>query len=391
MGSASDAPRPGFDHWVSFKAQGSYLPNEDGLNVNGKKVPQKGYITDELTDYALDWLKNRSTDKPFMLYFSHKAVHSHHEVLAVDENGDPTVFSAGIIPAERHKGCYKDKPFIPPKSMPDTPEQRENKPMWATNQRNSWHGIDFPWHNDMDISDYYRQYMETLRSVDDSIGRVLDFLRENNLLDSTLVIYMGDNGFLLGEHGLIDKRHAYEASMRVPMLIHCPDLIPEGTELKQIIANIDIAPTLLDAAGLEAPDYMDGQSFLPLLRGEKIKWRDYLLYEYYWERNYPQTPTVHALRGDRFKYIHYYGLWDTDELYDLENDPDELINLIDDKRYHNLIKEMNKRLFDILEETGGMQIPLKRDSGIQRNLRRIGGAKQAEFQKRYFRKHNGLE
>jgi N-acetylglucosamine-6-sulfatase len=391
MGSASDEPRPGFDHWISFKGQGSYWPNEDGLNVNGKKVAQKGYITDELTDYAIDWLNNRSSDKPFMMYLSHKAVHSHHEVLKEDENGIPQIYSAEIIPAERHKGNYKDKPFILPQSMVDTAESRKNKPMWVTNQRNSWHGMDFPWHNEMNMGDYYRQYMESLRSVDDSIGRVLEFLRNKKMLESTLVIYMGDNGFLFGEHGLIDKRNAYEASMRVPMLVHCPDLIPKGIKVNQVIANIDIAPTLLDVAGLETPKYMDGQSFLPLLRGEKIEWRDYLLYEYYWERNYPHTPTVHALRGDRFKYIHYYGLWDTDELYDMHNDPDEMKNLIDDPQYNAVVDEMNKRLFDILEETGGMQIPLRRDSGHQRNLRKTSGSKQAKFQEKYLRKHNGIE
>jgi N-acetylglucosamine-6-sulfatase len=201
---------------------------------------------------------------------------------------------------------------------------------------------------------------------------------------------MGDNGFLFGEHGLIDKRHAYEASMRVPMLIHCPDLIPKGTEMNQVVANIDIAPTLLEVAGLEALDEMDGKSFLHLLQGKQIKWRDYLLYEYYWERNYPHTPTVHALRGDRYKYIHYYGLWDTDELYDMHNDPDEMNNLIDEPKFYPVVKEMSKRLFDILEETGGMQIPLQRDSGHQRNLRKISGSTEAKFQEKYMRKHNGI-
>jgi len=391
MGGASDKPRPGFEHWVSFKAQGSYWPNEDGLNVNGKKVPQKGYITDEMTEYALQWLEERSSDKPFMLCLSHKAVHSHNEVLAVDEDGTPEVFSAEILPAERHIGRYKDKPFVAPKSMDDTEETRNNKPMWVANQRNSWHGMDFPWHNDMSMEDYYRQYMETLLAVDEGIGEVLELLRKKEMLDSTLIVYMGDNGFLFGEHGLIDKRHAYEASMRVPMLIHCPELIPKGVELNEVVANIDLAPTFLEVAGLVAPDNMDGKSFLPLLRGEEIEWRDYLLYEYFWERNYPHTPTVHALRGQRFKYIHYYGLWDTDELYDIESDPDEMVNLINAPEHKEVVKEMNSRLFDILEETGGMQIPLQRDSGHQRNLRRISGSEQGQFQKKYLRNKNGID
>jgi N-acetylglucosamine-6-sulfatase len=162
-------------------------------------------------------------------------------------------------------------------------------------------------------------------------------------------------------------------------------------ELDKVIANIDIAPTLLDVAGFEAPEYMDGKSFLPLLEKKEIKWRDYFLYEYYWERNYPQTPTVHALRGDQYKYIHYYGLWDTDELYDIKNDPDEMINLVNDPSHKETVKEMNKKLFDILEETGGMQIPLQRDSGHQRNFRKISGSSQGVFPDILCRKRSGME
>lgn len=391
MGHGDDSPREGFDHWVSFNGQGSYWPEENGLNVNGAKVEQKKYITDELTDYATDFLNNRNADQPYMMYLSHKAVHSHHEVLAENEHGDPTVFSAEILPPERYKGTYKDKPFVEPPSYKDTPESRKNKPMWVTNQRNSWHGLDFPWHNDMSMEDYYRGYMETLRAVDESIGTVINLLKEKGELESTLVIYMGDNGFMFGEHGLIDKRHAYEPSMKVPMLVHCPELIPAGTKMDQVISNIDIGPTLLDIAGLEAPANMDGKSFLPLMEGKKTEWRDYLLYEYYWERNYPHTPTVHALRSDRYKYIHYYGLWDTDELYDMQNDPDEMVNLVDSPEHHAIVTEMNTRMFDILEETGGMNIPLMRDSGHQRNLRRNSGAKQGQFQEKYMRNKSGLE
>ena len=207
MGGASDAPQPGFDRWVSFRGQGTYLPDKNGLNVDGKAVPQRGYITDELTDYALDWLKQRRADRPFFLYLSHKAVHS------------------DFTPADRHKGRYTDKPFTAPKTMADTPENYAGKPMWVRNQRNSFHGVDFPYHSALDIADYYRRYAETLLAVDDSVGRVMALLRDRGLLDSTIVMFMGDNGFAFGEHGLIDKRTAYEASMRVPLLMSgggCP-------------------------------------------------------------------------------------------------------------------------------------------------------------------------
>ena len=297
MGAESDAPQPGFDRWVSFRGQGTYLPSKNGLNVDGRPVPQRGYITDELTDYAMDWLKGRKNDRPFFLYLSHKAVH-----------GD-------FVPAERHKGRYAEKPFAPPPTMAETPANYEDKPMWVRNQRNSWHGVDFPYHSDRNIAEYYRQYTETLLAVDDSVGRIVSFLRETGLLESTIVIFMGDNGFAFGEHGLIDKRTAYEESMRVPLLMSGGGL-PAGRSVEEVVANIDIAPTVLEAAGLTPPP-MDGRSFLPLARGERIQWRETLLYEYYWERNFPQTPAMHAVRGAQYKYIRYYGIWDTDELSDL--------------------------------------------------------------------------
>ena len=186
---------------------------------------------------------------------------------------------------------------------------------------------DYPYNTKLDIAEYFERYAETLRGVDDSVGRVLEYLGSEHLLDSTLVIYMGDNGFAFGEHGMIDKRTAYEESMRVPMLMQCPELFPGGRSVEQLVANLDVAPTLLAAAGLEPPAYMQGASMLPLAQGQSVPWRKELLYEYYWERNYPQTPTVFALRGDQYKFIRYYGVWDIDELFDLRADPLEMNNL----------------------------------------------------------------
>lgn len=351
MGGVDDSPQAGFDQWVSFKGQGTYSPGANGLNVNGIKVPQKGYITDELTDYALDWASGLPTEQPFFLYLSHKAVHANFE------------------PAPRHKGKYKDKPFRAPLTMAAAGEPARNRPMWVQNQRNSWHGVDYPYHSSLSLEDNYRQYAETLCAVDDSVGRVLDFLRRRGQLDSTLILYMGDNGFAFGEHGLIDKRTAYEESMRVPLLARCPELFPGGRTVPHVVANLDIMPTVLDAAGVPSPSALDGASFLPLLRGQEAPWRKELLYEYYWERNFPQTPTIHALRGDRYKYIHCHGIWDIDELYDLQTDPLETNNLIFSVEHQPVIREMNQRLFTILRDTGGLQIPLYPDSDGQSNLR----------------------
>jgi|SRR5579883_830366 len=361
MGNVGDEPQAGFDKWVSFKGQGTYLPSKDGLNVDGKHVPQKGYITDELTDYALDWLRTVPKEQPYFLYLSHKAVHS------------------DFVPAERHKGRYANAKFVPPPTMAETGDMARHRPMWVQNQRNSWHGVDYPYHSDLSIAEYYQRYAETLLAVDESAGRVLDELRKRGQLDDTLVIYMGDNGFAFGEHGLIDKRTAYEESMRVPMLARCPALFKGGQTLKEVVANIDIMPTVLAAAGVPMPAGRPGRNFLPLLQGQKVPWRTEFLYEYYWERNFPQTPTLHALRGDRYKYIRYQGIWDLDELYDLQEDPLETNNLINDPKHQQIVKQMNARLFDILEQTNGMNMPLARDKGARMDLRNPNGPKAAQF------------
>ena len=363
MGDVGDDPQPGFDHWISFKGQGSYLPEENGLNINGKRVPQKGYITDELTEYALDWIKERPKDKPWLCYLSHKAVHSE------------------FIPAERHAGKYEKETFRYPASMAKYGPTAQGRPRWVQDQRNSWHGVDYAYHSHLDIASYYKRYMETLLAVDEGIEKIMAELKARGELDDTLILYLGDNGFMFGEHGLIDKRTAYEESMRIPMLARCPALFGSGRDRKveQVVANIDIAPTLLAAAGLEAPAHMEGKDMLPLVRGEPVPWRTELLYEYYWERNFPQTPTVHALRGDRYKYVHFHGIWDIDELYDIQSDPAETNNLLAAPGHEDLVQRMSAKLFDLLERTRGMQIPLARDAGQRNALRDPKGPANAPF------------
>ena len=373
MGGVSDEPQPGFNRWVSFLGQGSYLPEKNGLNVDGKKVPQKGYITDELTDYALDWLKQRRKGEPYFMYLSHKAVHSE------------------FIPAERHKGLYAKDKFVPPPTMAESGEMARHRPRWVSDQRNSWHGVDFPYHSDLNIGEYYERYAETLMGVDESVGRVLAALKERGELDSTLVIYMGDNGFAFGEHGLIDKRTAYEESMRVPMLARCPELFSGGRVIERTVAGLDIMPTVLAAAGLEAPAGLDGGNFLPLAQGKQAPWRDGLLYEYYWERNFPQTPTIHALRKEQYKYIHYHGIWDIDELYDIKEDPHETNNLIFSPQHQSMIRAMNKEMFDLLQKSDGMQIQLYPDAGGQMKLRRKAGSKVADFPPELMREKNAKQ
>jgi N-acetylglucosamine-6-sulfatase len=368
MGTEGDDPQRGFDHWVSFKGQGHYLPHADGLNVNGRHVPQRGYITDELTDYALDWLRQRPKDRPWMMHLAHKAVHSE------------------FIPAERHRGRYDHETFRPPATMAKDGPHAQGHPRWVQDQRNSWHGVDFPYQGTLDIGTYYKRYMETLLAVDEGLARIMDLLAERGELDDTLILYLGDNGFMFGEHGLIDKRTAYEESMRIPMLVRCPALFSGGRVIDQVVANIDIAPTLLAVAGLAAPAHMEGANALPLLRGESAPWRSEFLYEYYWERNFPQTPTVHALREDRYKYVHFHGIWDIDELYDLHTDPQESDNLLARPGHEDLAARMSERLFAILDRTDGMQIPLARDAGERNVLRSAqAGAGAAPFPPSFIR------
>lgn len=354
MGSASDGPRPGFDHWVSFKGQGTYFPTDgltpqevaagrtQTLNVDGKVTPQRGYITDELTDYQLDWLEHgRDKSRPFFIYMSHKAVHSDAK------------------PAPRHADQYKDLDIQMPASMANTAENNRGKPMWVQNQRNSWHGADFAYHSRRDLKAYFRDYYRTLSAVDDSVGRTLAYLRKNNLEKDTLVVFMSDNGFLMGEHGLIDKRNAYEPSVRVPMVAYAPGLLPKGAVNETRIRNLDIAPTFLDIAGVKAPPQFEGRSVLPVATGAVTAkdWpEDDFVYEYYWEWGYPQTPTTFAIERGRIKYIQYHGVWDLEELYDLAKDPDEMRNLIDDPAYLTTKIALRASLFDKLANDKGEHV-----------------------------------
>lgn len=352
MGSHNDDPRPGFDHWVSFQGQGQYLPTGNTLNVDGKDLPQKGYITTELTDYATDWLETqRDSDQPFFLYLSHKAVH------------------ANFTPEDKYEDSLADRPYIRPSTEANTDENYANRPRWLRDQRNSWHGVDFPYHSDLDIEQYYKRYCESLRSVDDSVALVMKQLESMGIADETLVIYMGDNGFMFGEHGLIDKRVAYDTSIRVPLLMRCPELFAGGTVVDEVVANIDIGPTVMNAMGLQTPAHMDGENFLPLAQGKDIPWRDEFLYVYYWEKNFPQSPTVFALRTDRYKLINYYGLWDADELYDLQNDPEETTNLLYTDGFADIVKDLQTRLYAKMDDLGGMEIPLNAPAGNSQNKR----------------------
>lgn len=361
MGHDNDEPRKGFNHWVSFKGQGTYFDPE--LNINGSRKSFKGYTTDILADQALEWLKTRNEEDPFLLYLSFKAVHYPFQ------------------PAPRHHGRYEDKAIDYPMTMANTESNYQTQSNWIRERRYGIHGIDHMETGPLDkdpvpsFDDLYHRYCETVHGLDENIGRVLNYLDSSKLMENTLVVYLGDNGFALGEHGFYDKRDAFEESIRIPMLAMAPGLIKPSSTIDEMMLNMDLAPTLLEAANVTIQSDMnfDGQSALPLLIGQSIPWRDHILYEYHWEWNFPATPTTLAIRGDRFKYVYYHGVWDRNGFYDLQTDPDERVNLINIPSYKEQILSMRSQLFHELDASGGLVLPVRPPKGVQfydRKLRR---------------------
>ncbi len=359
MGHDDDDPRPGFDHWASFRGQGDYF--NPVLNINGTRKTFEGYTTDILTDHALAWLKDRKDERPFFLYLSFKAVHYPFE------------------PAPRNKGRYAKVTIPYPETMANTEANYESQPHWLRERRYSIHGIDHMetgrYDNDPvpSFEGLFRQYCETLYGMDENIGRVLNYLEESGLSKNTLVIYMGDNGFALGEHGFYDKRDAFEVSIRVPMLAWAPGWVKPGSRIEEMVMNIDIAPTMLSVGGApeQAAAGMDGRSFLPMLEGRSIPWREHILYEYYWEWNFPATPTTFAIRTQRYKYIHYHGVWDRDGFYDLETDPLERHNLINVPAFRGRIEALRDQLFEEMQSRGPLMMPVQPPKGERLDDRKL--------------------
>lgn len=362
MGHDSDEAQPGFDHWVSFVGQGEYF--DPTYNINGKRQKFEGYNADLLTDQAIQWLSDgRDKSKPFLLYVGYKAVHYPFQ------------------PAPRNLGRYEKHKIPYPPTMANTEANYQMQSRWIRERRYSIHGVDHMETGNYDndpvpsFPDLYKRYCETVYSLDENIGRLLGALDEAGLSKDTLVVYLGDNGFALGEHGFYDKRDAFETSIRVPMVAYAPGLIQPGTRVEQMVLNLDIAPTMLELAGVEAPATarFDGRSFLPLLKGESPAkpWRDHILYEYHWEWNFPATPTLFAIRTDRYKYIYYHGVWDSDGFYDLQTDPHERMNLIHVPAYREQIDKLKTQMFQELEASGALNIPVRVPAGERLDDRKL--------------------
>ncbi len=359
MGEEDDSPRPGFDYWVSHRGQGVYYDNE--FNVNGKRQVIPGYYTHVVTEIAVKWL--RQARPPFLLCLGHKAPHT------------------PFTPEEKYRHVYDHIPI----NYPWSAYLLEGKPRWIHDRLTTWHGIYGPLFGFrekfpdtsaagvVDFARFVRSYLATLLSVDDSVGEIYATLREIGELDNTVFIFTSDNGMLLGEHGMTDKRAMHEPSIRIPLLVRFPPVIKPGTLVEEMVLNIDVAPTILDLCGLPPLEGIHGRSFLPLLRGEPVVWRDAWYYEYNYERQFPYTPNVRGIRTKKWKYIHYpHGDGGPDrhkaELYDLENDPEELHNLIDDPRYEKVVAELRARLLQLQQETGALPDRMPIDEGIKPEL-----------------------
>jgi arylsulfatase A-like enzyme len=374
----------GFDFSMVLPGQGQYY-NPDFL-IDGERVRKEGYCTDIVTEATLDWLKNkRAPNKPFCLLYHQKAPHRNWQ------------------PAPEYLTLYDDVTFEPPANFFDDYEGRgtaakeqemqiHGHAMWGIDfkmvvnpdgdstslvnnvlnrfteqQREDWLSAYIPKNEEFKakyatLSDeeialwkfnrYIKDYLRTIRSVDDGVGEVLDYLEEAGLAENTIVVYTSDQGFYLGEHSWFDKRFMYEESFRTPLLMRYPKEIKPGTVIDDLVQNLDFAPTFLDYAGIEAPEEMQGESFRKLVSGETGEWRDAVYYTYY------EYPSVHMVKRhygvatNRYKLMHFYYDIDEWEMYDLETDPMEMKNIYNDPTYADVQEMLHKRLEELREYYG---------------------------------------
>ena len=338
------SPRPGFDHWVALPGQGEAI--DPALNVDGEQVHGKGYTTDLLTDYVERFM-DRSSDRPFLVYLAHKAVHPN--VIQRDDGrvvpipGQP----GGFVAAERHRGRYAGRTmprranaFKPPLGKPALLRQIDDLPPLGAKTATS----------DEEI----RGRQEMLLAVDDSLGRIVAALERKGVLDNTMIVFTSDHGYFYGEHGLNEERRlAYEETIRIPLLIRYPSLAKAGSTPSEMTLNLDLAPTLLGVAGLKPTAEIQGRSLAPVLKGEAREWRTSFLVEYFTDTVFPRIRNMGyvAVRTTRHKYIHYRELEGMDELYDLERDPYEEINLVERPDARETLQQMQGELRRLMDET----------------------------------------
>ncbi len=353
----------GFDYWNVLPGQGHYY-NPDLIEM-GEEKQHTGYVTDILTDIALDWLdKGRDKARPFMMMFHHKAPHRnwqpalrHLDIYNETEFPEPPNLFDDY--ATRSDAAREQEMSIAEDMLPDydlkmgeapdrmTPGQKK---AWdyAYAPKKAWYEENKPQGKELvrwKYQRYLEDYLGCIQAIDESIGRVLDYLDSSGLAENTLVIYTSDQGFYLGEHGWFDKRFIYEESLRMPFLVRLPERIPAGAVNTDLVSNLDFAPTLLEAAGASVPADMQGASLSRLIRGgEEPEWRQAYYYHYY------EYPAVHmvkrhfGVRTERYKLVRFYYDIKAWELYDLEKDPLEMNNVYGDPAYADITAQLKREL-----------------------------------------------
>jgi len=357
----------GFDYWHILPGQGLYY--NPPMIRNGERVRHEGYATDLITDFTIEWLRNRDKSKPFMVMSQHKAPHREWAPalrhLGHDNDRDypepETLFddysNRGLAVRDQDMTLEKsftelDAKLTPPPNL--TPEQLKvwdayYQPRNEAFKKANLSGKDLVrWR----YNRYMHDYLGCVKAVDENVGRLLDFLKTEGLEENTLVVYASDQGFFLGEHGWYDKRWVFEESLRTPFLVRWPGMIKPGEVNRDIVSVLDFPSTFLDAAGLQVPEDMQGRSLLPLLRGQTPKtWRKSFYYHFYEYFGPHRVRPHYGVVTDRYKLVHFYAP-DVDywELYDRQEDPLELKSYYDDPAYKEIAADLHKELARLRQE-----------------------------------------
>ncbi len=357
----------GFDHWDILPGQGQYY--NPPMIRNGERLKREGYTTDIITDLSLDWLQKRDPNKPFMLMCQHKAPHREWapnlKYLGKYSEGkipEPdTLFDdyAGRGAAEKSQDMTIEKTMTP-KDLKLTPPpylNAEQRKVWDAyyEPRNAAFRKANPQGKDLirwKYQRYMHDYLGSVASVDESVGRVLDYLKDTGLDKNTIVVYSSDQGFYLGEHGWFDKRWIYEESLRTPLLVRWPGVTKPGSVNRDMVSNVDFAQTFLEAAGVSSPADMQGRSLVSVLKGKTPKdWRQSFYYHYY---EYPGAHSVRKHYGvvtDRYKLVRFYepdvDYW---ELFDRKTDPKEMRSVYGQASYAKVQKDLERELARLRKE-----------------------------------------
>ena len=362
----------GFDYYkyhISRGQQGFYW--DPVYNDNGVEKKEVGYATNLTTNFALDWLKNRSNnDEPFCLLLQYKAPHrewspdkKYEELWEDKELPYPSTFDDDYKTREKTAGntemtmdyfCREDMKMTPPDSL-----NKNQKAKWLSYgfKRNEIVELDKnaspPENKKLRFQKYIKDYLATIKSVDDNIGKVMDYLKESKLEENTIIIYASDQGFFIGEHGWFDKRFMYEESIRMPFVIKYPGKIKPNTVNEDIITNIDFAPTILEMAGVNIPNSVQGKSFFNnISKNKNDNWRQSMYYHYYEYPFYHHVQPHYGIRNERYKLIHFYYDIDVWELYDLKEDPNELNNLFYSDKHKELTVQLKQELYELKDQYG---------------------------------------